>query len=144
MGRIKIDIPENCVGVVEMPVRITDINYGNHLGNDAVVSIIHEARVSWLKSMGYSELNIEGTSIIMSDLAVSYTNESFYGDILKIKLAVGDFSSAGFELYYSITTNRNDMEIQIAKAKTGIVFYNYEIKKIAGVPQKFKSKMNQP
>jgi acyl-CoA thioesterase FadM len=143
MGRIKIEIPENWVGVVEMPVRITDINYGNHLGNDAVVSIIHEARVSWLKSMGYSELNIEGTSIIMSDLAVSYSNESFYGDILKIKLAIGDFSSAGFELYYSITTNRNDKEIQIAKAKTGIVFYNYEIKKIAGVPQKFKSKMNQ-
>jgi acyl-CoA thioesterase FadM len=106
------------------------------------VSIIHEARVSWLKSLGYSELDIEGTSIIMSDLAVSYINESFYGDVLKIKLAVGEFSSAGFELFYNITTTRDVREIQIAKAKTGIVFYNYEMKKITGVPEKFKSKMN--
>jgi acyl-CoA thioesterase FadM len=142
MARVKIEIPENFIGVVEIPVRITDINYGNHLGNDAVVSIIHEARVSWLKSIGYSEFNIEGVSIIMSDLAVSYTNESFYGDVLKIELALGECSSAGFELYYNITTNRNEREIQIAKAKTGIVFYNYQIKKIAGVPEKFKSKIN--
>lgn len=142
MARVKIEIPDNFIGVVEIPVRITDINYGNHLGNDAVVSIIHEARVSWLKSIGYSEFNIEGVSIIMSDLAVNYINESFYGDVLKIKLAVGECSSAGFELYYNITTNRNEKEIQIAKAKTGIVFYNYEIKKIAGVPEKFKSKIN--
>ena len=142
MARVKIEIPENFIGVVEIPVRITDINYGNHLGNDAVVSIIHDARVSWLKSIGYSEFNIEGVSIIMSDLAVSYINESFYGDVLKIKLSVGECSSAGFELYYNITTNRNEREIQIAKAKTGIVFYNYEIKKIAGVPEKFKSKIN--
>jgi hypothetical protein len=142
MARVKIEIPENFIGVVDIPVRITDINYGNHLGNDAIVSIIHEARVNWLKSLGYSELDIEGTSIIMSDLAVSYINESFYGDVLKIKLAVGEFSSAGFELFYNITTTRDVREIQIAKAKTGIVFYNYEMKKITGVPEKFKSKMN--
>lgn len=141
MGRIKIEIPNNFVGTVEIPVRITDVNYGNHVGNDAVVGILHEARVSWLKTMGYSELNIEGNSIIMSDLAVCYMNESFYGDVLNIRLAVGEFSSAGFELFYSITTNRNNKEILIAKAKTGIVFFNYETRKITGVPDKFKSKM---
>ena len=141
MARIKIEIPENIVGAVEIPVRITDVNYGNHVGNDAVVGILHEARVNWLKTMGYSELNIEGNSIIMSDLAVCYINESFYGDTLNVKLAVGEFSSAGFELFYSITTSRNDKEILIAKAKTGIVFFNYETRKITGVPEKFKSKM---
>ena len=104
MARIKIELPEKKIGTVEIPVRITDVNYGNHVGNDAIVGIIHEARVSWLKQLNYSELNIEGTSIIMSDLAVTYMNESYYGDILTIDLFIGEFSSAGFEIFYSIKT----------------------------------------
>ena len=140
MARIKIDPPKKNIGTVEIPVRITDVNYGNHVGNDAIVGIIHEARVSWLKQLNYSELNIEGASIIMSDLAVTYMNESYYGDILTIDLFIGEFSSAGFEIFYSIKTHRGDKELQIARAKTGIVFFNYETRKIASVPEKFKMK----
>ena len=140
MARIKIDLPKKNIGTVEIPVRITDVNYGNHVGNDAIVGIIHEARVSWLKQLNYSELNIEGASIIMSDLAVTYMNESYYGDILTIDLFIGEFSSAGFEIFYNIKTQRDEKELQIARAKTGIVFFNYETRKIASVPEKFKIK----
>jgi len=45
MARIKIDIPSLQLTEIHIPVRITDINYGNHVGNDAFVSIIHEARM---------------------------------------------------------------------------------------------------
>jgi hypothetical protein len=44
-----------------------DINYGGHLGNDAVLSLVHEARVRFLKQQGYTENNIEGAGIIMAD-----------------------------------------------------------------------------
>ena len=63
MARIKIDLPEKIISVVNIPLRITDINYGNHLGNDALVGIIHEARVLWLHQMGYTEFDIEKKSI---------------------------------------------------------------------------------
>lgn len=139
MARIKLTIPPDIIGTVTIPVRITDINYGNHLGNDALVSIIHEARVQWLKANNYSEIDIEGTGLIMGDLAVEYTSESFYGDVLEISIAAAEITRVGFELYYRIETNRNDKKIVIAKAKTGMICYDYTAKKVSAVPEKFKA-----
>ena len=137
MARIKLLIPERKIFSTEIAVRITDINYGNHVGNDAFVRIVHEARVQWLTAKNYTELNIEGESLIMADLAVEYKGESFYGDVLNVEIAVGEISSAGFELYYVINVNRNGKVILIAKAKTGMVCYNYEEKKVRELPVKF-------
>jgi acyl-CoA thioesterase FadM len=98
MARIKIDIPEKVIGTFIIPVRIADINYGNHVGNDAFVSIIHEARIQWLNQHGYTELKIEGVGLIMSDLAIEFKNESFYGDVVEVKIIAGEISRVGFEL----------------------------------------------
>jgi len=135
MARIRINMPDKNLTKVKVLVRISDINYGNHLGNDSLVSIIHEARILWLKSLNYSELNIEGTGLIMSDLAVEYKNESFYGDELTIAIFAGEISPVSFELYYLIT---NQDEKLIAKAKTGMVFFDYELKKVTAIPVKIK------
>ena len=137
MARIKLLMPEQKIFSTEIAVRITDLNYGNHVGNDAFVQLIHEARVQWLSSNNYTELNIEGASLIMADLAVEYKGESFYGDVLTIEIAVGEISKAGFELFYIIHVNRNANNILIAKAKTGMVCYNYEEKKVRELPEKF-------
>ena len=108
MPRIKLELPENKIAVLTVPVRITDINYGNHLGNDAFVSIIHEARMQWLQQHGYTELNIEGTGLILADLTVEFKSEAFYKDILEVKIFVGQISRVGFEIYYSVSTARNN------------------------------------
>ena len=137
MSRVKLIIPERKIFTTEIAVRITDINYGNHVGNDAFVRLIHEARVQWLTSKNYTELNIEGASLIMADLAVEYKGESFYGDVLKIDIAIGEISRAGFELYYQINVNRDGNKVIIVKAKTGMVCFNYEEKKVRELPEKF-------
>ena len=46
MARIKIELPAKCIAAFTIPVRITDINYGNHVGNNSMVEIIHEAACS--------------------------------------------------------------------------------------------------
>jgi acyl-CoA thioester hydrolase len=138
MARIKLTIPGNTIASVAIPVRITDINYGNHLGNDALVSIVHEARVQWLKANNYTELNVEGTGLIMSDLAIEYINESFYGDDLRINISAGEITRVSFELFYTVQVSRNEKTILIARAKTGIVCYDYAGKKVAPVPEKLK------
>lgn len=137
MARIKLIIPEKKVLSVKIPVRISDINYGNHVGNDALVSIVHEARIQWLAAGNYSELNISGPALIMSDLAVEYKSESFYGDILSVGISVGEVQKKSFEVYYKMTAERSGKEILIAKAKTGMVCYDYEEKKVAAMPEGF-------
>ena len=138
MARLKISLPQKALAVIPIPVRITDINYGNHVGNAALVEIIHEARVQFLKLHGFTELAVAGTSLIMSELSVEFKNESFYNDLLEVTLFTGEISRVSFELLYQITTNRNDQKIIVAHAKTGMVCFNYEIKKVDAVPDELK------
>ena len=60
MGRIKLDLPSNFNYQTNIKVRISDINYGGHLGNDSILSIIHESRVRFLNEYGFSEKDILG------------------------------------------------------------------------------------
>ncbi len=138
MARIRIDIPEQIIDSYLIPIRITDINYGNHVGNDAFVKLIHEARVHWLNRYGYTELNIEGIGLIMSELAIEFKHESFYGDVVDIKLAVGEITRVGFELLYQLFTKRNAETILLANAKTGMICYDYDAKKVVAIPEKLK------
>ena len=138
MARVKIDVPANHIATVTIPVRITDINYGNHVGNDAFVGIIHEARVQWLQQHHCTELNIDGIGVIMSDLAVEFKSESFYGDIIEVQLGCGETGRVNFELFYTLSAIRKNEKIILAHAKTSMVCYNYTAKKVAAIPEKLK------
>ena len=70
MARIKLDLPEQFPFSTELRVRITDVNYGGHMGNDALLGLLHEARVRFLTQYGFSELNICGAGIIMADSVI--------------------------------------------------------------------------
>jgi acyl-CoA thioester hydrolase len=139
MARIKIELPPKRIASITIPVRITDLNYGNHVGNHAMVAIIHEARAQFLNLHGFTEMNAGGTSLIMNELLVEFKNESFYNDVLEIKIFCGEISRVSFELFYLITVKRNEEEIIIAHAKTGMVCYNYSDKKIEMLPEKLKA-----
>lgn len=136
MPRVKIDLPETFFDLqILIPVRITDINYGSHVGNDSIVAIIHEARMQLLQKHNYTELNIEGAGLIMADLAVEFKNESFYPDIIEVRIAKGEISKISFELYYQLTAKRNNQNILIAKAKTTMICFDYAAKKVAPLPE---------
>lgn len=139
MARIRIEMPENYLFSTEIPVRISDINYGGHLGNDSVLSILHEARVRFLKHYHYTEMDIEGASLIMSDNAVVYKAEGFYGDSIQVDVAVGDFNKYGCDIYYLLTNK--DTAVEMAHAKTGVVFFDYDERKIRPVPEGFRTQM---
>lgn len=136
MSRIRIELPERKIFVLNLPVRITDVNYGNHLGNDSLVAILHEGRMQWLQSLGFTELNIGGDGLIMGDLAVEYKAESFYGDSLTVSLYVNNVASVSFDLLYSVVNQNGRL---IAKAKTGMVCYDYVKKKVVAIPEMLKN-----
>ena len=143
MARIKLSFPEKIIAQVSIPVRITDINYGNHLGNDAFVGIIHEARMQWLHQHQYTELNIEGTGLILADLAVEFKSEGFYGDVIEVVIAVGETSSISFELFYKLSVKRAEKTIVVAHAKTGMVCYDYNNKKVVAMPVNLHAILNK-
>ena len=139
MPRIKLDMPDSYIFSTKILIRISDINYGNHLANDALLSIIHEARLQFLNSLGYSELDVAGTGIIMGDVAIIYKSQAYYGDTLKIEIAVTGFSRKSCDFFYRIT--KDDGEI-VALCKTGIVFFDYHQDKPIRIPDEFVSKVS--
>ncbi|HMH22650.1 MAG TPA: thioesterase family protein [Puia sp.] len=149
MPRIKIDLPGQFSFTTVIPVRITDLNYGGHVGNDSVLSLLHEARVQFLRHYGYGELNLAGVGIIMGDVAIEFKKEIFYGDILRVSVTAGEFSSVGFTLFYKIERESSASEVQasdslLVTARTGMVCYDYAKKKVAPVPGEVIAKLAPP
>lgn len=138
MARIKIDLPEKFHFSAKIPIRITDLNYGGHVGNDTVLSLIHEARVQFLKHHAYEELDIEGTSLIMSDAGIEFKAELFYGDTVTAFVSAANFTRIGFDLFYKLM--RHDSVV--AAAKTGMICYNYDKRKVISLPPRVKEKLS--
>jgi len=144
MARVKLNFPDKKpIFIAQIPLRITDMNYGNHLGNDVLLSIIHDARMQFLASLEYTELEIGGCGLIMADVMIAYRNEGYYGDTLQIHLFTDEIGSRSFDLLYKITTIRANGTVEIAQAKTGMVAYDYTAAKVCSLPEIFRGQLNQ-
>lgn len=141
MPRTKLTLPEHFPFTTAIPVRVTDLNYGGHVGNDSILSIIHEARAQFLRHHGYQEFNMAGVGLIMAEVTIEFRSELFYGDTLSASVAAGEFSRVGFDLYYKLEKLTGEKWVVVSAARTGMVCYNYEAKKIASVPKEVCSKL---
>lgn len=139
MSRIRVQLPEHFSFSTEIPIRITDLNYGNHVSNDSVLSLLHEARVQFLKSIGLEELKFDGTSLIMSDVAIEFKAEILYGDNITAFVAAGDFTAVSFVLYYKLMKNINTVAVA---ARTGMVCFDYSTSKVTRIPATAMQKLN--
>lgn len=140
MARASINLPAHFPFATEIQVRVTDLNYGNHLGNDALLGLLHEARVQFYKSYGYSEINLEGFGTIMTDCVLLFKGEAFLGDVLKIEVAVGEFNKYGFDVFYKVTEKHSVK--WIAQAKTGICCFDYVTRKLVSLPAEVISRFS--
>ncbi len=139
--RVRIQFPAAFSFQCQVPVRITDINYGGHVGNDKLLAFAHEARMAFFAQWGFTEMNAGGCSLIMADSAIQYKGEGFFGDVLTIEMCVGALSSISFELYYKVTTQRNGQCIDIAFIKTGMLCFDYQHRKIAEMTDLLREKL---
>jgi acyl-CoA thioester hydrolase len=132
MRTIALELPTRFPFSTEIEVRITDLNYGQHLGNDSLLGLIHEARVRFLRSQGLQELDFEGTALIMVDVAIVYRAEAFAGDRLAFAVAAVLTGRAACDFFYRVTRPADGR--LIAEAKTGVVFLNPSTRKVVALP----------
>jgi acyl-CoA thioesterase FadM len=133
MARVTVELPERWLYRVRLAVRVTDVNYGGHLGNDRVLGLVHEARVRWLASCGLSEKDVGGPGLIMADAALVFRGEAFMGDELDVELGARDVRRSGFGLAYRL--RRVGDGADIALVSTGMVCFDYAARKVARMPE---------
>lgn len=138
MSRFKIEQPDSWHFETQIPVRITDLNYGGHVGNQHFLTYMHEARVQWLTQEGWSEMDVEGVGLIMSDAAVRFRREIFYGSTLQIKLAVAELGMSSFTLIYGLYDAVSSE--WLGSGQTGMAFMDYSNRKLATMPPSFRTK----
>ena len=132
MPRIRIELPESFAFATEVPICIGHINYGNHLDNAQLFSLVSEARVRFFKSLGYAELDVEGVGIVVADVAAEYRSEGRHGETMVVEMAAEHFNKYGCDLAWRMSDKASGREV--ARGKHGIVFYDYAARKTAPVP----------
>lgn len=138
MPRVRVELPDEFPFATEIVLYQSHINYGGHLDNALLLTLVSEARSRFLRSFGYTEMDVEGAGIIIADAAVQYKSEAFYGEIMKVHVAVTDIGQRGFDLTWRMdeaTTGR-----EVARGKTGIVFFDYANRQIMATPEKFRQR----
>lgn len=142
MNRIKIVLPETFQFSATLTIRVTDLNYGGHVGNDTFLSLVQEARQQFLRSHGYEELSIAGVGLIIADASIEFKRELNYGDTVKISVAAADFDKLGFDLFYKLEVVNGEESILAGRAKTGMLCYDYQQKKKVTVPDEVVKRLS--
>jgi YbgC/YbaW family acyl-CoA thioester hydrolase len=142
LNRIKLTLPPSFPFSTRIRIRITDLNYGGHVGNDTFLSLVQEARQQFLNTHGYGELEFEGIGLIMADAGIEFKSELNFGDEVEIHVAPADFTKFGFDLYYKMEIVHPSGNILAGKVKTGMLCYDYKAKKLAPLPPAALAKLS--
>ena len=118
-------------------IQTRDLNYVGHLGNDKLVVIIQDARNNLFHELGFQERDMgDGrTGIIIGDMVVNFKGEGFLFDELLVESHIGESTPKSFRLFHRIV-NVKDKKL-IALVETGLIAYDYEMRKVTAFPEVF-------
>jgi acyl-CoA thioesterase FadM len=121
----------------EFSVRIGDINYGGHMGNDKFLLLFHDARIRFLKSFGCSEMDLgDGVGVIMNEAYVAFKGEVFLDDLLSVGVRASNIEGSRFRIEYAV--ERVSDRRLVAMGHTGMVAFDYKNRKVAKIPESFR------
>jgi acyl-CoA thioester hydrolase len=86
----------------KMRVRVSDINYGNHVCHTKFISMLHNVRVLFFKKYGYSEGDFFGNSLVMLNVTIDYLAQCFFDEELIISITSVGFQKAALCFEYEI------------------------------------------
>lgn len=105
-------------------VRVSDINYGQHLAHDKLISLVHDARTRYLSDYTQSENNFFGAGLILRQINAKYINQAFLHDEINISVQTCDICDRKLNMEYEVKSKDNGK--LIAKANTEMVYFDYE------------------
>ena len=118
-------------------VRVGDINYGGHMGNDKALLLFHDARIRFLEDHDFTESNIGGPGLIMGDAHVYFKKEVFRGDELKVYVHIEDLRELSFVMHYTVKCD----EVVVIQGNTKMVAFDYDKRRVVRLPEGFVNKI---
>ncbi|MFO7646514.1 MULTISPECIES: acyl-CoA thioesterase [Halomonas] len=122
MERVRLEFPEAAI-VHRHPltVRVTDMNYGRHLGHDTLVSLLHEARIQAFAALGLTEWDMGGYPSVVADLAIQYQSEARWPDALVVETAIPAPGSKAVTVYHRVRHAEGGRPVATARLNVMLV-----------------------
>ena len=133
MPKTKINPDFTALFNCHIDVRVADLNYGNHLGNDRILSYFHEGRVLWLSQHGLSEQDVGGCGLIMTSTRIEYLKQAHLHQRLRLSLGAREIGKARFTLVYQLTDHQTQHTIALGETHMGC--FDYQRQKPTRAPQ---------
>lgn len=141
MRKNKIIVPDHTCFETAITIQVGDLNYGGHVGNECYLLFAQETRIRFLQSIGHSEMKFGPYGLVLSEASIEYLHELFHGDQILITMSISSLSRAGFDCFYTLSTQREGSRIIVAKIMTGMVCYDYSARKVRSIPEDIKAKL---
>jgi acyl-CoA thioester hydrolase len=135
MSRVILREQDEYEFTYKLGAQIGHLNYAGHIGHDAIIAMVWEARVHLFRSLGLTELDLgdNETGIIMTDLAINFKEEAFLFEEVTVESHVGEVGERRFRLFHRISREGR----LIALMETGFSTYNYNLRRAVPVPHSF-------
>lgn len=122
---------------IDQPVRVTDLNYGAHVGITQMHGMAHSARFSLLASHGLTELDVGGVGLMAVESNIKLSAESFPGAILRFFVDIEIVSKTKFKCIVRVFNNETNQHV--ATIEDLMICFDYERKRPAAIPETFKA-----
>ena len=143
MPKTKIHKQDSYSFKTRIKIRVSDLNYGGHLGYDKILTMIHQARLELFKSWDVTELDLgdHKTGIVAGDANINYLGEGFLHDTLLIEIQPMEIGAISFRLAHSISNIKNGSSI--ALVDVGFVGFDYSKRAASRLPLSFVDRLKR-
>ena len=118
-------------------VRVDDINYGGHMGNERALVVFQDARIAFLGSLGWSETDVgEGLGLILVEAAVRYAKEVFRNDLLETRVRIANLKRSSFDMEFS--SFRIPEGEEAFSGFTRMLVFHYGERKVRELPERVR------
>ena len=135
MSRVKLDEQSAYEYSHSLRVRATDLNYAGHLGNEALLALVHEARAHYLLILNFNTLVGHGQTVGLAlvDLIVNFKAEAFAHESLNVDCHIDEITQKSFRLFHRVHRSKQ----VIALVETGLVAFDYATRQAVPLPPVF-------
>lgn len=118
---------------IPLKVRVSDLNYGAHVGYQNYFSYFQEARIAYLDQFTFSELDIGGCGMIVAEATCKYKQALYLNDDITVACAISDLKSKMFVMDYQIWIDK----ALCAEGLTKNLGYDYNTQSVCRLPDRF-------
>jgi len=101
---MRIDIPEekHLVHEMQMPIRWGDMDSHSHVNNTVYFRFMEQARVEWIRSLGYDTLPGDESMLMLNGFCNFYQQLSYPGTLI-LKTYIGVIGRTSMDVYTSMS-----------------------------------------